>query len=166
MNSINQTYDKIQNLNINNIETTNEADILYKTLLDEIYSTIEQNPNIVLDNNIKITKPDVHFDVSKKTIWKNFRINCKQVNRSEANLQTYIQNEYSTTTSINGVGQLLIKGKYNLNNIGSSYKKYIQNYVQCNICKSIKTEINRNTTMRLDFIKCNNCNAEKVISNK
>lgn len=163
---INNKQESLSNETELNSENTqnDDYDTLYKTLLNDLYSTLDKNSNILLDNsNVKISKPDVHFDITKKTIWKNFRINCNQINRTESCLQTYFQNEYSTTTTINIAGQLLIKGRYDSNIIGSTYKKYIKNNVQCSICKSLHTEVNRNIGMRLDYLKCNNCNAEKVI---
>ena len=49
--------------------------------------------------------------------------------------------------------------------IAGVYKKYIKNYVQCTTCKSIDTEIVRNSSNRMDYLKCLNpkCNTCKVV---
>ena len=147
-----------------NIES--DYDSMYKNLLDDLYCTLDKNQNLRMGNNIKIAKPDVIFDITRKTVWRNFSTNCNQIKRSHTDVQNFIEKEYSTTTSINAGGQLLIKGRYDLNIIGGTLKKYIKNYVQCSICLSAQTSIERNINMRLDYLKCSMCNAERVISNK
>ena len=49
--------------------------------------------------------------------------------------------------------------------LSTSLKKYIKNFVQCSSCKSIKTEIIRDSSSRLDYIKCLNekCNTQKAL---
>jgi len=52
----------------NNVQLTLGIDEgeLYYYLLEDIYNTLDQNPNIYNDGTFKISKPDVHFDKSKK----------------------------------------------------------------------------------------------------
>ena len=62
-------------------------------------------------------------------------------------------------------GHLLIRGRYTFPMLSASLKKYIKTFVQCSSCKSIKTEIIRDSSSRLDYIKCLNekCNTQKVL---
>lgn len=138
---------------------------LYKLILDEIYDVISDNKELFENKNINISKPDIKYE-NRKTFWFNFGKNCSQINRTTTQVKKFIESELSVETSINQKQQLILKNKYNFNMISSSYKKYIKNFVQCQTCKSIGTEIVRNQSNRLDYLKCLNpkCNSYKVVS--
>ena len=143
----------------NNININSDPDHTYKTLLDELFEIISENYELFDTSGVKISKPDIHFDITKKTIWRNFKLNCEQINRTPKQVQKFIDKEF------NNQSQLLIRGRYNFNILSASFKKYIKNYVQCNSCKSFKTEIVRNSSMRLDYLQCLNgkCKTSKAI---
>jgi len=153
----------MENTNIINIESDPEE--VYKTLLDELYETINENYDLFSNNNIKLSKPDISFDITRKTVWKNFNTNCSQINRNPKELQKFINKEFNIESSFNNVNHLLIRGRYTFPMLSASLKKYIKTFVQCSSCKSIKTEIIRDSSSRLDYIKCLNekCNTQKVL---
>ena len=170
MSEINEENDFIEdnenNINDNTLNIhTIDVDELYKTLLDELYETINENYDLFDTSGSKISKPDIVFDITKKTIWKNFKSNCEQINRTTKQVQKFIDKEFSVESSINSGNQLLIRGRYSFNILSNSFKKYIKNYVQCSACKTLKTEIQRNSTMRLDYLECLNikCKTSKAI---
>lgn len=146
------------------ININSDSDTIYKTLLDEIFDTIEDNNQLFRNNNINITRPDIKYE-NRKTFWYNYGKNCSQINRSVEQLKKFFENELAVETSINDKLNLIFRGKYSFNIIASTYKKYIKNYVQCTTCKSILTEIIRNSSNRLDYLKCLNakCNSSKVV---
>ena len=157
-----KTENNMENTNIN-IET--EPDYTYKTLLDELYETINENYDLFSNNNIKLSKPDISFDITRKTVWKNFKTNCSQINRSPKELQKFINKEFNIESSFNAGNHFLIRGKYTFPMLSASLKKYIKTFVQCSSCKSIKTEIIRDSSSRLNYLKCLNekCNTQKVL---
>ena len=157
-----KTENNMENTNIN-IET--EPENVYKTLLDELYETINENYDLFENNNIKLSKPDISFDITRKTVWKNFNTNCSQINRSPLQLQKFINKEFNIESRFNIANHLLIRGRYTFPMLSTSLKKYIKNFVQCSSCKSIKTEIIRDSSSRLDYIKCLNekCNTQKAL---
>ena len=62
------------------INISQDIDTIYNFLLDELFNTLEQNEEIILpDKDDKITRPDLSFNVHKRTIWKNFKENLKQI---------------------------------------------------------------------------------------
>jgi translation initiation factor 2 subunit 2 len=146
------------------INTHTDKDIIYTTLLDDIFETISGNNELFGNKNINISKPDVKYE-NRKTFWYNYGKNCSQINRSMEQLKKFIEKEISVETSINEKSNLIIRGKYNFTMIAGTYKKYIQNYVKCSTCKSMETEIVRNSSNRLDYLKCLNskCNTCKVV---
>lgn len=148
------------------INTNTDKDITYNKLLNELYEIINENYDLFENNNIKLSKPDIHFDITRKTVWKNFITNCKQINRSSDQLQKFINKEFNVESSINKEKHFLIRGRYSFTMLSGALKKYIKNYVQCSSCKSIKTEIFRDQSSRLDYLKCLNekCNTQKAIT--
>lgn len=154
-------------LNIeNDIKINNSAlpNIVYTFLLDEIYDTINNNSQLFGNKKNHIDKPDIKYE-NRKTFWYNYDKNCSQINRTVEQLKKFIEKEMAVETSINDKSNLILRGKYNFTMIASTYKKYIKNYVICSTCKSIDTEIIRNSSNRLDYLKClnNKCNTCKVV---
>jgi translation initiation factor 2 subunit 2 len=137
---------------------------LYVYLLDEIYDTISNHSNVLGHTDILIAKPDVKFDVTKKTIWYNFRNICNEIKSPEKQVSDFFAKEFSTTVSINQEGQLLIKGRYSDIIIGSTLKKYVKTFLQCSVCKTINTSIEKKQN-KLTYLICHNekCKCEKVI---
>jgi len=141
----------------------NNPDTFYKLLLDELYDKINKNIIITENNKLKITKPNVFYDKTKKTMWINFKKNCYEINRPIDSLKKFIEDEYSVKTSINSKDEIIINGRYS-HLIETTFKKYIKNFVICHICKSINTKILHDKNLRLDYLLCNNCNSQKFIS--
>lgn len=146
------------------INTLGPPDLVYTTLLDEIYDTLSDNSQLFGNKKNHIDKPDIKYE-NRKTFWYNYGKNCSQINRTMDQVKRFIEKEMAVETSINDKSNLIIRGKYNLAMIGSAYKKYILNYVRCPTCKSIQTSIVRNSSNRLDYLKCLNpkCNTCKVV---
>jgi translation initiation factor 2 beta subunit (eIF-2beta)/eIF-5 len=137
---------------------------LYVYLLEDIYDTLGKNSNLFGNSEIKVAKPEARFDVTKKTIWSNFRLICKELKSTETHVSDFFAKEYTTTLSINQEGHLLIKGRYSDIIIGSTLKKYIKTFLQCAACKSINTSVERKPN-KLTYLVCHNdkCKLEKVI---
>ncbi len=149
----------MEDININMDE-----DELYCYLLEDIYNTLDKYSTTFNEySGIKISKPDVQYDITKKTIWRNFRLICSQINREEDDIIKFLKKEYNTSISKNENGELLIKGKYTFQMIATTLKQYIKSYLQCSACKSIKTSIDKKN--KLTYLLCCNklCNYEKVI---
>lgn len=146
------------------IGTHIDPTLIYQKLIDELYDIVGNNKELFDNKNTNISKPDVKYE-NRKTFWLNFGKNCNQLNRTVNQLKKYIDKEYGIETSINEKNQLILRGKYVFNLIASVYKKYIKNYVQCSTCKSFNTEIIRNSSTRLDYLKCLNqkCNTCKAV---
>jgi translation initiation factor 2 beta subunit (eIF-2beta)/eIF-5 len=139
-----------------------EENELYVYLLENIYDAL--GSNTLSGSEMKIAKPEAVFDVTKKTIWKNFRLICKELNSKEEHVSNFLAKEYSTTISINQEGQLLIKGRYSDIMIGSTIKKYIKTFLQCGACHTLNTTVERKPN-KLTYLVCNNekCRLEQVI---
>jgi translation initiation factor 2 subunit 2 len=146
------------------INTNTNPELVYTQLLDGIYEILSDNNQFFGNKNVNISKPDIKYE-NRKTFWYNYGKNCSQVNRNVEQIKKFIDKEMAVETSINDKSNLILRGKYNFAMIAGVYKKYIKNYVQCSTCKSMETEIIRNSSNRLDYLKCLNpkCNTCKVV---
>lgn len=145
------------------LTVNSNPELIYTTVLDEIFESLTGNSEVFGEKK-NVSAPDVKY-ANRKTTWSNFGKNCSQINRTPIQLQKFIESELAVETSIDGKTNLLLRGKYNFNTIASNFKKYIKNYVVCSACKSLNTEICRNTSNRLDYLKCLNtkCNSCRVV---
>ena len=83
LNSTNNT-NMTEIVEINNIDINQDIDSIYNYLLDEIFNIIHNNEEIILPNkDERITKPDVGFNEHKRTEWRNFKENLKQICKEE-----------------------------------------------------------------------------------
>lgn len=146
------------------INTSTNPELVYTLLLDGIYEIINDNNQLFGNKNVNISKPDIKYE-NRKTFWYNYGKNCSQINRTTDQLKKFIEKEMAVETSVNDKSNLILRGRYNFAMIAGAYKKYIKNYVQCTTCKSMETEIIRNSSNRLDYLKCLNpkCNTCKVV---
>ena len=134
----------------------------YSELLNNIYTqlgTIETNTT----NKFMICQPIVQKLSIKKVVWCNFNDTCIALNRTPDHLFQFVLSELSTQGSINENKQMIIKGKYFAKNIEVILRKYMCSYVQCNMCHSYKTTINRNIINRLNILVCSNCKSSRSI---
>ena len=135
----------------------------YSELLNKLYTqlgTVESTTT----NKFMICQPIVQKISIKKVVWCNFNDTCILLNRQPDHLFQFILSELNTQGSINENKQMIIKGKYFAKNIEVILKKYMCSYVQCNMCRSYKTTINRDIISRLNMLVCSNCKSSRTIT--
>ncbi len=155
------TYINYQDL----IDPTMDTDIIYERLLEELYDVLDCDKATHKDED-KLPNLDIVFDISKKTVWKNFKNFINAVQRKETDITDFIKNEYGRTPSINKHGHLLITGRYT-SIMSNTIRKYVQLFVKCPACGSLKTTISKNHHMGIDYLICTkrNCSSP-IIKNK
>ena len=74
-------------------------------------------PSILDRSKIKITKPIVCYNSKiKRTVWENFVLNCEVIDRNKDYVKSFLEKELLTTSSVNQSNQLLIRGRYDVEN--------------------------------------------------
>ena len=143
------------------MQLENQANYSYEELLNHLIKMTGGT-----DNHVKfsIMPAEVSRFGVKKTAFSNFSEICESLNRDKTHVNDYLIAELGTTTSEDGKGRLLIKGKYNQKNIHKVLEKYILMYVQCGMCKSLNTSIHKNPANRLYFLECINCGSSKSVA--
>merc|ERR1719321_947454 len=74
----------------------------------------------------------------------------------------FVLAEFGTEGSNTADGQLILKGRYQPKHSESLLRKYIKEYVTCEMCKSVKTKMARDQSTRLYMVQCGNCGASRA----
>lgn len=144
-------------------ESTDKPDYSYQELLGRVYSSMEINQIQVIKQNKSLKIPFVQRVSSKKTGWMNFNDCCSCIGRDKNLIINYLTSELSTEASIDGNGVLLIRGIYTQKNIENILRKFVVNFVQCLVCKSLETSIRKEQSTRINFLDCNTCKSSRAL---
>lgn len=137
----------------------------YEELLTRI-QTLISNHSVDLSGNKRYTikPPQVVRVGSKKVAWINFKDICQIMNRNQDHVHQFVLSELGTEGSIAGDGQLVLKGKYGPKHIEALLRKYITEYVTCQMCKSPNTTMERDSRIRLFNQHCEACGAYRTVT--
>ena len=69
----------------------------------------------------------------------NFDVLCEQLDREKTHLLDFIKSEMDVEGNFGSEGNVLLQGRHKGPMINGLYKKYVEQYVRCLGCKSIKT---------------------------
>merc|ERR1719384_2002438 len=132
----------------------------YDEMLARLYEIIEaKNPSLGTTKKYVMKPPQVIRVGSKKVGWINFTEICGLMKRPADHVLQFVLAEFGTEGSIAGDGQLILKGNYKDKHAESLLRKYIKEFVTCEMCKSANTELKRDSSTRLYMVSCNNCGA-------
>mmetsp|Transcript_34062 Transcript_34062/g.77678 ORF Transcript_34062/g.77678 Transcript_34062/m.77678 type:complete len:214 (+) Transcript_34062:76-717(+) len=135
----------------------------YQDLLTRLYQIIEdKNPSIGAMKKYVMKPPQVIRVGSKKVGWVNFGEICDLMKRPSEHVLQFVLSEFGTEGSVASEGQqLILKGRYQGKHIESLLRRYIKEFVTCEMCKSANTEMVRDSSTRLYIVKCGNCGASR-----
>jgi translation initiation factor 2 subunit 2 len=150
---------------VGDAEWTKGEEYTYDFLLQRLYETIEAKNPAVGDKKKYVMKPPTTVRVGSKRVgWVNFTEICNMMNRSPDHVMTFVLAEFGTEGSMAGDGQLILKGRYLPKHLESLLRKYIKEFVTCEMCKSANTTLIRDPSTRLNACNCNNCGASRTCS--
>jgi translation initiation factor 2 subunit 2 len=141
-----------------------KAEYTYAELLDKIVDILEtNNPNLVEKKKRNI-KPPVVTMTSKKTCWVNFQEICTMMERSSDHVFQFFMAELGTEGSIDGNQRLVIRGKFVPKYLESLLRKYVVEYVTCQMCRSPNTDLQKDGASRLYFCHCRDCGSSRSVA--
>ena len=138
-------------------------DYEYSELLDRI-ETIMNEKNNQAEEEMKDTRgelPQTKF-ISTKTSIMNFSTLCEQLNRDPTHVLDFFKAEMDIEGNFGSEGNLLLQGRHKGPMINGLYKKYVEQYVRCQGCKTIKTEMTKDPSTRLLNLRCKLCDATRT----
>lgn len=141
------------------------ADYTYDELLDRVVDLLQlNNPGLVQKTKRNIKPPQLTLLSSKKTLWINFQEICSMMQRSPDHVYQFFMAELGTEGSIDGNQRLIIRGKYVPKYIESLLRKYVVEYVTCEMCRSPNTDLKKDPSSRLYFLQCNDCGSSRSVA--
>lgn len=162
------TNDQIDDtLNANKVSQT-EAGLSYEDLLSRFFEILkENNPELAGDRSgpkFRIPPPICQREGSKKTMFANVQEIATVLQRNPEHLIQFLFAELGTSGSIDGEKRLILKGKFQPKQMESVLRRYIIEYVTCKTCKSMNTELKRESANRLHFLSCKACGSTRSVS--
>jgi len=137
----------------------------YTQLLNRVVDFIHQNNPELTDKKRFTMKPPQLMRVgTKKTLWVNFQEICAMMRRSADHVFQFMMAELGTEGSIDGNKRLVIRGKFVPKYIESLLRKYIGEYVACQMCRSFNTALTRDSVSRLFFVSCQDCGSSRSVA--
>ena len=137
----------------------------YKEMLDRVVGILQdKNPELGEKRRHTMKPPQLMRVGTKKTLWVNFQEICNQMSRSAEHVYQFFMAELGTEGSIDGTQRLVIRGKYVPKYIESLLRKYIVNYVTCQMCRSPNTTLTRDSVSRLYFCHCQDCGSSRSVA--
>ncbi|CAE8616094.1 unnamed protein product [Polarella glacialis] len=146
----------------------------YDEMLTRLYKIIEdKNPTLGTKERYVLKPPQTVRVGSKKVAWVNFSELCGMMKRPVEHVVQFVLAEFGTEGSIAGAattraegagadGQLILKGRYLPKHCESLLRKYIKEYVTCEMCKSANTSLKKDSSTRLFVVECTNCGANRT----
>ncbi|KAF9978553.1 hypothetical protein BGZ65_006959 [Modicella reniformis] len=146
--------------------STNRDYYTYTELLSRVFKILRQsNPELATAGEKKhytIVPPSVMRDGNKKTIFANVGDISKRMHRQPEHVIQFLFTELGTSGSIDGSHRLVIKGRFQQNQIEAVLRRYIVEYVTCKTCRSSETLLTKEN--RLFFLQCESCGSIRTVS--
>jgi translation initiation factor 2 subunit 2 len=142
-----------------------KAEYTYEELLDRVVNLLHaNNPDLVEKKRRNIKPPQLTLLSSKKTLWINFQEICSMMQRPPEHVYQFFMAELGTEGSIDGNQRLIIRGKYVPKYIESLLRKYVVEYVTCEMCRSPNTDLEKDSGTRLFFCECRDCGSVRSVA--
>lgn len=146
-------------------EDDRKADYSYTELLDRVIDLLHSNnPDLIEKKRRNMKPPQLTRVGTKKTLWVNFQEICTMMQRSPEHVFQFFMAELGTEGSIDGSQRLVIRGKYVPKYIESLLRKYIVEYITCQMCRSPNTELKKDSSTRLQFCICKDCGSSRSVA--
>jgi translation initiation factor 2 subunit 2 len=137
----------------------------YNELLDLVVDLLQtNNPALVEKKKRNIKPPQMTMLTSKKTMWVNFQEICSMMQRSPEHVMAFFFAELGTDGNMDGNQRLIIRGKYVPKYIESLLRKYVVEYVTCEMCRSPNTVLKKDSGTRLHFLECSDCGSNRSVA--
>jgi translation initiation factor 2 subunit 2 len=142
-----------------------KAEYTYEELLDRVVDLLQaNNPDLVEKKRTRIKPPQLQLLSSKKTLWVNYQEICSMMQRDPLHVYQFFMAELGTEGSMDGNQRLIIRGKYLSKYIESLLRKYVIEYVTCEMCRSPNTDLVKNQASRLYFCTCRDCGSSRSVA--
>ena len=142
-----------------------KAEYTYDELLGlAVDLLLTNNPALIEKKKRNIKPPQMQMLTSKKTMWVNYQEICSMMQRDPNHVMAFFFAELGTDGNMDGNQRLIIRGKYVPKYIESLLRKYVVEYVTCEMCRSPNTVLEKNSATRLHFLECSDCGSTRSVA--
>ena len=143
-----------------------DRDYTYDELLDRVFGILKKfNPELTGEKRRTVMKPpQVLREGTKKTVFVNFMDLCKAMHRQPDHVLNFMMGELGTSGSLDGQQRLIVKGRFLPKAFEGVLRRYVNEYVLCNSCKSPDTLLDKDSTTRLYVLRCQQCGASRSVT--
>ena len=110
---------------------------------------------------IKLSPPECEKQGGARTVWTNFGLIVRQLDKPLDHFKSFITSELGTTTSLNATNALVLYGSYRPNNFESLIRSYVKKYCKCDTCGNHDTDVESAGTT--DIVTCRYCGNTKTV---
>ncbi|EFJ17507.1 hypothetical protein SELMODRAFT_114331, partial [Selaginella moellendorffii] len=141
-----------------------DREYFYEELLGRVFNILhENNPELAGEKRRTIMRPpQVLREGTKKTVFVNFMDLCKIMHRQPEHVMAFLLAELGTSGSLDGQQRLVVKGRFVPKNFEGILRRYVNEYVMCNGCKSPDTILSKEN--RLFFLRCEQCGSSRSVA--
>ncbi|KAI3785882.1 hypothetical protein L1987_45008 [Smallanthus sonchifolius] len=145
-------------------QTSSESKDDVPELLSRVFHILrENNPELAGDRRRTVIRPpQVLREGTKKTVFVNFMDLCCTMHRQLDHVMTFLLAEMGTSGSLDGQQRLVVKGRFAPKNFEGILRRYINEYVICNGCRSPDTILSKES--RLFFLRCEQCGSGRSVA--
>ncbi|KAL9270060.1 Eukaryotic translation initiation factor 2 subunit beta-like protein [Drosera capensis] len=145
-------------------EDGTDQDYTYRELSGRVFGILrEHNPELAGDRRRTVMRPpQVLREGTKKTVFVNFMDLCKTMHRQPEHVMNFLLAEMGTNGSLDGQQRLVVKGRFAPKNFEGILRRYVNEYVICNGCKSADTILTKEN--RLFFLRCEQCGSGRSVA--
>jgi len=134
----------------------------YEELLEEAYSKVKKTEDT--GERFEIPKVEGYFE-GKKTIISNFTQIASHLRRDSEHFQKFLLKELAAAGQKEG-DRLILNIKVPSTKINQKIEEYVNEFVLCKECKKPDTELTKEPSSRITFIKCLACGAKHSVRSK
>ena len=127
---------------------------------EQLDRALERTPDIEGSaSRFSIPDPEVRPE-GNVTVYENFQDTLDALDREEAHVRRYLQNELGTSASIDERGRLRLTGEFRTERVADALEEYADGYVLCPECGLPDTRIERESGAEL--LQCDACGARSA----
>tara|TARA_B100000161_G_C33500987_1_gene391689 strand:- start:205 stop:615 length:411 start_codon:yes stop_codon:yes gene_type:complete len=128
----------------------------FEQRLGEVYDMLDTGGET---ERLVLPKPNIEVTTTN-TYWHNVKDLLRKINRPPKHFINFLSEQLDTEvtqkTSSLSKGLILI-GKHNLKRVSPLIEKYMNENVICKYCKSYRTKIKKDDSIRKYVLTCKNC---------
>ncbi|CAI9094259.1 OLC1v1029964C1 [Oldenlandia corymbosa var. corymbosa] len=136
----------------------------YEDLIRRVYNLLYQrNPGLIRRQRTVMNPPEL-LRGAKKTVFVNFMNTCARMCREPQHVMNFLLTELGTNGSIDGQQRLVVEGRFVTKHFEFLLRKYHNEFVVCDGCKSRDTILSKSKENRIVFLECQDCGSVRSVA--